>query len=140
MGAESAKTSAKNRTGDRTCKPYCSAPASQLGRSSERVGKSSLALRYQRHTEGGLQAAIEEYLALGARGAPTDWRGRTAGPLQGPGSQDSSGCYWARMKDDSGELDSIIANDNVNPGARVSITVKRGEFFNSNGCGTWTMV
>ena len=44
------------------------------------------------------------------------------------------------MKDDSGELDSIIANDNVNPGARVSITVKRGEFFNSNGCGTWTMV
>ena len=54
--------------------------------------------------------------------------------------QDSGNCYWARMKDDRGGLDSIIANDNVNAGARVSITVKQGEFFNSNGCGTWTMV
>ena len=44
------------------------------------------------------------------------------------------------MMDDRGGLNSIIANDNVNPGARVSITVKRGEFFNSEGCGTWTRV
>jgi hypothetical protein len=55
-------------------------------------------------------------------------------------SESSPGCYWARMKDDSGGLNSIIANDNVNPGARVSITVKQGEFFKSDGCGTWTMV
>ena len=52
---------------------------------------------------------------------------------------DSSGCYWERLKDDRGGLDSIIANDNVNAGARVSITVKDGEFFNSQGCGTWTV-
>jgi hypothetical protein len=37
-------------------------------------------------------------------------------------------------------MDSIIANDNVNPGARASITVKSGEFFKSNDCGTWTRV
>lgn len=54
--------------------------------------------------------------------------------------QDSANCYWERLKDDRGGFDSIIANNNVNPGARVSITVKQGEFFNSHGCGTWTMV
>ena len=54
--------------------------------------------------------------------------------------ESSPGCYWARMKDDSGGLSSIIANDNVSPGALVSITVKQGEFFKSDGCGTWTMV
>ena len=54
--------------------------------------------------------------------------------------QDSSGCYWERTKDDSGDTDSIIANDTVNPGARASITVNSGEFFKSSGCGTWTRV
>jgi hypothetical protein len=54
--------------------------------------------------------------------------------------QNSSGCYWERTKDDSGDMDSIIANDSVNPGARASITVNRGEFFKSSGCGTWTRV
>lgn len=48
---------------------------------------------------------------------------------------DSFNCYWERSKDDSG--DSIIANDNANPGARVSVTIKNGEFFKSNGCGDW---
>lgn len=47
-------------------------------------------------------------------------------------------CYWKRSKDDSGTLDSILANDNVNDGARASVTVKKGEFFTSEGCGTWT--
>jgi hypothetical protein len=46
----------------------------------------------------------------------------------------------ALTKDDSGDSDSIIANDNVNPGARASITVNSGEFFKSSGCGTWTRV
>jgi hypothetical protein len=53
---------------------------------------------------------------------------------------DSSGCYWERTKDDSGDTDSIIANDTVNPGTRASITVNSGEFFKSSGCGTWTRV
>jgi len=54
--------------------------------------------------------------------------------------QDSSGCYWEKMKDDSGGFNSLIANGEVNPGGRVSITLKRGEFFNSEDCGTWTRV
>ena len=54
--------------------------------------------------------------------------------------EDSSGCYWEKMKDDSGGFNSLIANGEVNPGGRVSITLKRGEFFNSEDCGTWTRV
>ena len=50
---------------------------------------------------------------------------------------DSFGSYWTRAKDDSGELDSIIANANADAGARVSVTLKKGEFFTSNGCGDW---
>jgi hypothetical protein len=54
--------------------------------------------------------------------------------------EDSPGCYWERLKDDSGGLDSIIANGDVNAGGRVSIRVKRGDFFLSEDCGTWTRV
>jgi hypothetical protein len=54
--------------------------------------------------------------------------------------QDSPVCYWEKMKDDSGGFNSLIANGEVNAGGRVSITVKRGEFFNSEDCGTWTRV
>lgn len=50
---------------------------------------------------------------------------------------DSMNCYWARLKDDSGDFDAIIANDNASPGARVSVTIKNGEFFENNGCGDW---
>ena len=51
---------------------------------------------------------------------------------------DSYNCYWERSEDDSG--DSIIANNNLNAGARASVSVQKGEFFTSSGCGTWTKV
>jgi hypothetical protein len=54
--------------------------------------------------------------------------------------EDSSGCYWEKLKDDSGGLDSVIANGEVNAGGRVSITLKRGEFFMAEDCGTWIRV
>lgn len=42
-------------------------------------------------------------------------------------------CYVARTKDDSGQLKSIIMNDNFN--GRKSVTVKAGEFLEVNrGC------
>lgn len=53
---------------------------------------------------------------------------------------DSSNCYWERLKDDRGGLNSIIANENLDAGARASITVRKGEFFNSSDCGTWKRV
>lgn len=52
----------------------------------------------------------------------------------GSGALDS--CYWARLKDDSGELGSIIANDNFNGPA--TITVKKGELLKLSGGCAWT--
>lgn len=37
--------------------------------------------------------------------------------------------YWERAKDAEGSFSSIIANDNISPGAQGIVTVKAGEFF-----------
>lgn len=57
----------------------------------------------------------------------------------GPPEDDLVGsCYWARLKDDSGSFDALIANGNLEgPG---SVTIKAGEFFEATGECTWTMV
>lgn len=45
-------------------------------------------------------------------------------------------CYWERATDDSGELNAIIANDNISgPG---SLTLKSGEFIKFSGSCIWT--
>jgi hypothetical protein len=54
--------------------------------------------------------------------------------------EDSPVCYWEKTKDDTGDFDSLIANAELEPGARASVTVKSGDFFHSEDCGTWTMV
>lgn len=53
--------------------------------------------------------------------------------------EDSPGCYWARLRNDSGDFDSIITNENVDPGGRVSVTIKKSDkFFEIAGdCGEW---
>ncbi len=51
---------------------------------------------------------------------------------------DGPNCYWARLKNASGELTAIIANDNVQGQTRV--TVKKGEFFETSGCQDWKRV
>jgi len=58
---------------------------------------------------------------------------KTKGPADG-----SFGCYWERAKDSSGELNSIIANDNLNGSGLV--TVRKGETFKSSGCQDWVKV
>mgnify|MGYP000854431277 CR=1 FL=1 len=47
-------------------------------------------------------------------------------------------CYWARLKDASGELSAIITNDNITGPTRV--TVKKGEYFETKGCREWRRV
>lgn len=48
-------------------------------------------------------------------------------------------CYWERAKDASGEMDSVIANDNVTGTSYV--TVKAGDkLFKTNGCHDWEAV
>ncbi|MFC9229449.1 hypothetical protein ACFTZI_10860 [Streptomyces decoyicus] len=56
----------------------------------------------------------------------------------GPAASDVPLCYWARAKDSSGEMGSIIANGTPQGPARV--TVNKGETFETNGCKEWTRV
>jgi hypothetical protein len=58
----------------------------------------------------------------------------TAGTYRSPASQ---GCYWARLSGFGGTLDWIIANDNTDAGAIVTIGAS-DKGFSSSRCGTWT--
>lgn len=50
---------------------------------------------------------------------------------------DSDGlCYWARLKDDSGEYDSIIANNATEGSASATISPSDGA-FETSGCTPW---
>ncbi|MET8567726.1 hypothetical protein [Streptomyces sp. NPDC004783] len=48
-------------------------------------------------------------------------------------------CYWERAKDASGELDSLLANDNVSGTGYVTVKAT-DKFFKSNGCNDWEAV
>lgn len=50
---------------------------------------------------------------------------------------ESSGCYWARLSGTSGEFSEIIANDNVEGTAYVTIAATDVAFETSR-CGDWT--
>ncbi|MEU4149476.1 hypothetical protein [Streptomyces sp. NPDC026659] len=60
---------------------------------------------------------------------------RTGGP-----EKDSiiPNCYWARLKNASGEFDAIIANDNLQGQGRV--TLNKWEYFKTSGCQDWKKV
>lgn len=58
-----------------------------------------------------------------------------AGTYRAPDA--SSGCYWARLKNFTGELDAIIANENASGPTLVTIEPSDGG-FDTNGCGEWT--
>lgn len=60
------------------------------------------------------------------------------GQYKTPGSENGIGCYWARLENDSGEFEAIIANGNVSgPG---SVTFNEGEYLELTGDCTWTKV
>lgn len=48
-------------------------------------------------------------------------------------------CYWERAKDASGELDSLLANDNVTGTSYVTIT-SSDKIFSSSDCADWEAV
>jgi hypothetical protein len=48
-----------------------------------------------------------------------------------------SGCYWARLRGFTGDLNSLITN--ANPTGRTVVTITRSDRgFTSSRCGTWT--
>ncbi|KOV89177.1 MULTISPECIES: hypothetical protein [unclassified Streptomyces] len=48
-------------------------------------------------------------------------------------------CYWERAKDASGELDSLLANDNVSGTSYVTVK-PTDKLFKSSGCEDWEAV
>jgi hypothetical protein len=58
-----------------------------------------------------------------------------AGTYTTPGPDASDMCYWQRSKDSSGEVESIIANDDVTGPGRV--TIKAGETVDFSGGCEW---
>jgi hypothetical protein len=61
-----------------------------------------------------------------------------AGTYKTAGPADGESCYWARLKNASGEFTAIIANDNIRGLARV--TVQKGEYFETSRCQSWKRV
>ncbi|MGW0912431.1 hypothetical protein ACWD1Z_11860 [Streptomyces sp. NPDC002784] len=45
-------------------------------------------------------------------------------------------CYWERAKDSSGEMDSLLANDNVTGTGYVTISASDA-YFRTSGCQDW---
>jgi hypothetical protein len=60
---------------------------------------------------------------------------RTAGPRE-PGAPT---CFWARLRDRSGEFSSVIASGNARGADRVTIEPTDGA-FSTSGCQAWTKV
>ncbi|MFE6619589.1 hypothetical protein ACFZBP_23985 [Streptomyces sp. NPDC008086] len=48
-------------------------------------------------------------------------------------------CYWERAKDSSGEMDSLLANDNVTGTSYVTVKTT-DKLFSSSGCEDWEAV
>jgi hypothetical protein len=47
-------------------------------------------------------------------------------------------CLYQRLKDDTGDRGTIIAQDVKQPGAKTSVTIKASDgFFETSGCGKW---
>ncbi|MBH5336597.1 hypothetical protein IHE55_18170 [Streptomyces pactum] len=61
------------------------------------------------------------------------------GTYRTTGNDELGGCYWERAKDSSGEMDSILANDNVTGASYVTIK-PTDKIFKSNGCNDWEAV
>ncbi len=78
---------------------------------------------------GGATTIAEGTWLVGSDIAPGTYRTQT----EGDGIFDS--CYWARLSDLSGELDAIIANENVS--GQGLVTIEASDFAFETGC-TWT--
>jgi hypothetical protein len=57
---------------------------------------------------------------------------------KGPAADSLGDCYWERDKDSSGDMNSIIANDNL-AGSGI-VTVDKGEVFKTTDCQDWVRV
>jgi hypothetical protein len=54
----------------------------------------------------------------------------------GPDGSNFAGCYWSRLKDTTGDFESIIAN-NIGKGQTVVTISASDGAFKTEGCATW---
>jgi hypothetical protein len=66
---------------------------------------------------------------------------RTAGPMGGPsvdGSDTDKKCYWGRLKDFTGSVQSVVAMQYGNHGPDIVLIEPTDKGFETRACGTWT--
>lgn len=79
--------------------------------------------------EGDKSAIPEGMSRVGTQVQPGTYRATPTSPY---------GCYWARLKDASGDYGTIIANGIAKQGEQVVVTIKPGDgYFTSKRCGPW---
>jgi hypothetical protein len=80
----------------------------------------------------GAQATISQGMWLvGSQVSPGTYRASV-----------QSGCYWERLRDFTGTLDGIIANDFISSASSQLVSIAAGDtgFSTDDSCGTWTKV
>ncbi|MEU1009642.1 hypothetical protein [Streptomyces sp. NPDC005890] len=95
------------------------------------------------HTSGGKKdsggaTAAEKKAAFGGDGEYQVGTDVKPGTYRTTGNTDGL-CYWERAKDASGELDSMLANDNVSGTSYVTIK-PTDKLFKSHDCEDWEAV
>jgi len=66
---------------------------------------------------------------------------RAVVPKPATGAEGLPSCYWARLKDTNGDVNSIIANDTATAGQTLTVTVKSTDkAFQTTGCGSWVKI
>ncbi|WP_432025456.1 hypothetical protein [Streptomyces sp. 1222.5] len=87
---------------------------------------------------GGAKAAEKKKAAFDGDGEYQVGSDVKPGTYRTTGNTDDM-CYWERAKDAKGEMDSLLANDNVSGTSYVTIKAT-DKLFKSSGCADWEAV
>ena len=88
--------------------------------------------------DSGAEAAAEKKVAFEGDGDFQVGSDIKPGTYRTTGNTDDM-CYWERAKDASGEMDSLLANDNVSGTGYVTVKAT-DKLFTSSGCNDWEAV
>ncbi|MFI9720632.1 hypothetical protein ACIHFE_13395 [Streptomyces sp. NPDC052396] len=113
------------------------------GNDEDKTGTSARSADHASGTGDGKAAGKEKEKGKGGKadlsGNGTFQVGSDIKPGTYLSAGNKEGCYWERLKDSTGDADSIIANDNVVGSSYV--TVEAGDkVFKTQGCKGWNLV
>ncbi|MEV6053170.1 hypothetical protein [Streptomyces sp. NPDC052107] len=124
-----------------------SANAGSNGKDGGSGGSDKGSSASAKHTPGGTkdkkgsgagQAAEKKKAAIAGDGEYQVGSDVKPGTYRTTGNSDGM-CYWERAKDAKGEMDSLLANDNVSGTSYVTIK-PTDKIFKSSGCKDWEAV